>query len=162
MDQYHPQVATAQFVRHNSIPDTYWVTWAPADATCEDTDKSRIALSEHASCSTTGAELGIFQPQGGCIRRSRGLLRTQPDGVHPVVSAWSWHCGCQGAGQDREGPPGETYSAALAWLLRRSPVMLPIPGTSSIARLEENVEAAALELSDAEYLELTGVAQLAS
>jgi pyridoxine 4-dehydrogenase len=51
---------------------------------------------------------------------------------------------------------------ALAWLLRRSPVMLPIPGTSSIAHLEENVEAAALELSDAECLELTGVAQLAS
>lgn len=51
---------------------------------------------------------------------------------------------------------------ALAWLLKRSPVMLPIPGTSSVAHLEENVEAAALELSDAECLELTGVAQLAS
>jgi pyridoxine 4-dehydrogenase len=37
---------------------------------------------------------------------------------------------------------------ALAWLLRRSPVMLPIPGTSSIAHLEENVAAAALTLSD--------------
>lgn len=37
---------------------------------------------------------------------------------------------------------------ALAWLLRRSPVMLPIPGTSSLAHLEENVAAAALELSD--------------
>jgi pyridoxine 4-dehydrogenase len=51
---------------------------------------------------------------------------------------------------------------ALAWLLQRSPVMLPIPGTSSIAHLEENVEAAAFELSDAEYSELTGVARLAS
>lgn len=37
---------------------------------------------------------------------------------------------------------------ALAWLLQRSPVMLPIPGTSSLAHLEENVAAAALELSD--------------
>jgi aryl-alcohol dehydrogenase-like predicted oxidoreductase len=37
---------------------------------------------------------------------------------------------------------------ALAWLLHRSPVMLPIPGTSSIAHLEENVAAAALELTD--------------
>ena len=36
---------------------------------------------------------------------------------------------------------------ALAWLLRRSPVMLPIPGTSSRAHLEENVAAASLELS---------------
>lgn len=37
---------------------------------------------------------------------------------------------------------------ALAWLLRRSPMMLPIPGTSSVAHLEENVAAASLELSD--------------
>jgi pyridoxine 4-dehydrogenase len=47
---------------------------------------------------------------------------------------------------------------ALAWLLKRSPVMLPIPGTSSIAHLEENVQAASLQLSGEEYLELSGVA----
>jgi pyridoxine 4-dehydrogenase len=40
---------------------------------------------------------------------------------------------------------------ALAWLLRRSPVMLPIPGTSSVAHLEENTAAAAIELSDADF-----------
>jgi pyridoxine 4-dehydrogenase len=40
---------------------------------------------------------------------------------------------------------------ALAWLLRRSPVMLPIPGTSSVAHLEDNVAAAAIELSDEEF-----------
>jgi aryl-alcohol dehydrogenase-like predicted oxidoreductase len=40
---------------------------------------------------------------------------------------------------------------ALAWLLRRSPAMLPIPGTSSVAHLEENVAAAGLQLSDAEF-----------
>jgi aryl-alcohol dehydrogenase-like predicted oxidoreductase len=51
---------------------------------------------------------------------------------------------------------------ALAWLVRRSPVMLPIPGTSSIAHLEENVQAASLPLTEEEYLELTGIAQLAS
>src|SRR5947199_1683398 len=51
---------------------------------------------------------------------------------------------------------------ALAWLLKRSPVMLPIPGTSSIAHLEENVQAASLQLADDEYLELTGIAELAS
>ena len=44
---------------------------------------------------------------------------------------------------------------ALAWLLRRSPVIVPIPGTSSIAHLEENVAAATLALSDAQYVELT-------
>jgi pyridoxine 4-dehydrogenase len=52
--------------------------------------------------------------------------------------------------------------AALAWLLKRSPVMLPIPGTSSIAHLEENVQAASLQLTDEEYLELNGVVALAS
>ncbi|MGC5031891.1 aldo/keto reductase [Micromonospora sp. DT229] len=40
---------------------------------------------------------------------------------------------------------------ALAWLLRRSPVMLPIPGTSSVAHLEENVAAAQVTLTDTEY-----------
>src|SRR5207237_103611 len=43
---------------------------------------------------------------------------------------------------------------ALAWLLQRSPVMLPIPGTSSLAHLEENVAAAALELSDEQTRQL--------
>jgi pyridoxine 4-dehydrogenase len=40
---------------------------------------------------------------------------------------------------------------ALAWLLQRSPVMLPIPGTSSVTHLEENVAAAAIELRQADY-----------
>jgi aryl-alcohol dehydrogenase-like predicted oxidoreductase len=44
---------------------------------------------------------------------------------------------------------------ALAWLLKRSPVMLPIPGTSSIAHLEENTAAAAIELTDAEFKALS-------
>jgi aryl-alcohol dehydrogenase-like predicted oxidoreductase len=47
---------------------------------------------------------------------------------------------------------------ALAWLLRRSPVMLPIPGTSRVAHLEENVAAAALRLSDEEFAALEGEA----
>ena len=51
---------------------------------------------------------------------------------------------------------------ALAWLLKRSPVMLPIPGTSSVAHLEENVQAASLQLTEEEYSELTGTAALAS
>ena len=40
---------------------------------------------------------------------------------------------------------------ALAWLLQRSPAMLPIPGTSSIAHFEENLEAASIRLSDQEF-----------
>jgi len=49
---------------------------------------------------------------------------------------------------------------ALAWLLRRSPVMLPIPGTSSIEHLEDNVAAASLRLSEVEYKELSRVPEL--
>jgi aryl-alcohol dehydrogenase-like predicted oxidoreductase len=48
---------------------------------------------------------------------------------------------------------------ALAWLLRRSPVMTPIPGTTSAAHLEENVGAAGLELSDAEFSDLSRTAE---
>ena len=47
---------------------------------------------------------------------------------------------------------------ALAWLLRRSPVMLPIPGTSSVAHLEDNLQAAAIELTDAQFEALSAVA----
>ena len=43
---------------------------------------------------------------------------------------------------------------ALAWLLKRSPVMLPIPGTSKVAHLEENVAAAAIKLSGDDMTEL--------
>jgi pyridoxine 4-dehydrogenase len=48
---------------------------------------------------------------------------------------------------------------ALAWLLKRSAVMLPIPGTSSLEHLEENVETASLRLTDAEYAQLASVAE---
>jgi pyridoxine 4-dehydrogenase len=50
---------------------------------------------------------------------------------------------------------------ALAWLLQRSPVMLPIPGTSSVAHLEENVAAAALKLTPAEWKTIDALADQA-
>jgi pyridoxine 4-dehydrogenase len=46
---------------------------------------------------------------------------------------------------------------SLAWLLHRSPVMLPIPGTSSVAHLEENLKAAEIKLSKAEMQEIEDV-----
>src|ERR1700686_1904701 len=49
---------------------------------------------------------------------------------------------------------------ALAWLLKRSPIMLPIPGTSSIEHLEENVAAASLRLADEDYQTLSRVPEL--
>ncbi len=48
---------------------------------------------------------------------------------------------------------------ALAWLLRRSPVMLPIPGTASVAHLEENVGAAQIELDDDQFDTLSALAE---
>jgi pyridoxine 4-dehydrogenase len=50
---------------------------------------------------------------------------------------------------------------ALAWLLQRSPIMLPIPGTSSVEHLEENIRAASLRLTQEEYHELGAVFELA-
>jgi aryl-alcohol dehydrogenase-like predicted oxidoreductase len=48
---------------------------------------------------------------------------------------------------------------ALAWLLEHSPIMLPIPGTSKVAHLEENLGAVALELAPAEFAELDKIAE---
>jgi aryl-alcohol dehydrogenase-like predicted oxidoreductase len=56
--------------------------------------------------------------------------------------------------RSHDASPGQL---ALAWLLRRSPVMLPIPGTGSVAHLEENCAAAAVELTDEEYDALSAV-----
>lgn len=49
---------------------------------------------------------------------------------------------------------------ALAWLLGRSPIILPIPGTSSLEHLEQNVAAASLRLSEDEYRKLAAVPEL--
>ena len=66
--------------------------------------------------------------------------------------------------EDGHGPLADAAQAlgatpsqvALAWLLRRSPAMLPIPGTSKVAHLEENTAAAALELPDDVFETLAG------
>ncbi|MDB5971223.1 MAG: Aldo-keto reductase [Hydrocarboniphaga sp.] len=55
-----------------------------------------------------------------------------------------------------QATPGQI---ALAWLLKRSPVMLPIPGTSKVAHLRQNVDAARIELSDREFTALSGSAK---
>ncbi|BDI30639.1 oxidoreductase [Capsulimonas corticalis] len=74
------------------------------------------------------------------------------------------------AGGDLVKPGGllDTYSKqhgatvaqlALAWLLKRSPAMLPIPGTSSVAHLEENIGSVSVELSDEEFQALSDLAK---
>jgi aryl-alcohol dehydrogenase-like predicted oxidoreductase len=57
-----------------------------------------------------------------------------------------------GPGKEIAAETGASPSQlALAWLLKRSPVMLPIPGTSSVAHLEDNLGAAELELTDEQF-----------
>ncbi len=54
---------------------------------------------------------------------------------------------------------GATASqVALAWLLQKSPVIVPIPGTGSVAHLEENMGAAGLHLDDATFAEIEAAA----
>src|SRR3979490_2848296 len=67
-----------------------------------------------------------------------------------------------GRGLDRiaEAHHASPTQVALAWLLRRSPIMLPIPGTSSIEHLEQNVAAASLRLAEEEYEKLSRVPEL--
>ena len=61
--------------------------------------------------------------------------------------------------QVKNDHPGVTTSQlALAWLLRRSPVMVPIPGTGSVAHLEENLAAAEVQLTDEEFEALSNAA----
>jgi pyridoxine 4-dehydrogenase len=64
--------------------------------------------------------------------------------------------------QIAEAQHASPTQVALAWLLRRSPMMLPIPGTSSIVHLEQNVAAASLRLGDEDYRKLSGVSALAA
>ena len=80
-------------------------------------------------------------------------LRSAGHRVHPVVpaggrSARRTDGPLQRIADDHDATPSQL---ALAWLLKRSPVMLPIPGTSKVAHLEENVAAAGIELSDDEF-----------
>ncbi len=56
---------------------------------------------------------------------------------------------------EHDATPGQV---ALAWLLARSAVIVPIPGTSSVEHLEENLGAAELELSEEELAQLESAA----
>jgi pyridoxine 4-dehydrogenase len=94
------------------------------------TDRDSEDVLEHCE------ELGIiFIPWWPL---SAGSLAEPGGPVDQIVSA-------------HDATPGEV---ALAWLLARSPVMLPIPGTSSVEHLEENVAAAAVKLSNDEIAQL--------
>jgi pyridoxine 4-dehydrogenase len=72
----------------------------------------------------------------------------------PLGQAKEAHDALKDVAQDLKASP---LQVALAWLLQRSKVILPIPGTSSVKHLEENLAAASLELPQAAYDKLSGV-----
>lgn len=72
----------------------------------------------------------------------------------PLGQAQEAHEAIKKVAEDIEASP---LQVALAWLLKRSKVILPIPGTSSIRHLEENIAAASLKLPQAAYDELSEV-----
>ncbi|MGA7343231.1 MAG: aldo/keto reductase [Terracidiphilus sp.] len=87
-----------------------------------------------------------------CERRGIGFLPWYPiAGGKLLKPDHSW-AALLAAVAARHG--GSVSQLSLAWLLQRSPVMLPIPGTSKIAHLEENVAAAQLNLSAEEWAEV--------
>ena len=75
-----------------------------------------------------------------CEREGLGFLPWFPLGAGSVE-----HDTLEDVGSRHDASP---MQIAIAWLLQKSPAMLPIPGTSSIEHLEENVAAASIELSD--------------
>ena len=67
----------------------------------------------------------------------------------PVATGQLWNSGSIDAiAKAHHATPSQI---ALAWLLKRSPVMLPIPGTSKVVHLEENVASVEIWLSDEEF-----------
>ncbi len=83
-----------------------------------------------------------------CERHNIGFIPWYPLGAGDLAKSGS---ALAKVARGHGATPGQI---ALAWLLKRSPVMLPIPGTSKVAHLEENVAAAAIELSDEDMAEL--------
>ena len=123
-----------------------------------------VAEIEHAK-HHRGRRLGAERVQPGepQVRGSFGRTATQNNAMGFIP----WF---PVAGGDLVKPGGildqaaKTHDAtvaqlALAWLLKRSPVMLPIPGTSSVAHLEENVASAGISLTDEEFEALTKLAK---
>jgi pyridoxine 4-dehydrogenase len=93
---------------------------------------------------------------GWCEKRQIGFLPWYPMSAGKVLKAD--HPSAHGLLQIAKRHGASVAQLLLAWLLHRSPVMLPIPGTSKIAHLEENIAAAGLKLSTEDFLEIEGAA----
>jgi pyridoxine 4-dehydrogenase len=87
-----------------------------------------------------------------CEGRGIGFLPWYPMAGGKLLQAE--HPAASVAAQMAERHGLSVAQIALAWLLHRSPVMLPIPGTSKVAHLEENVKAGVMRITDREWLQL--------
>lgn len=85
-----------------------------------------------------------------CEANGIGFIPWFPLGGGDLIRSSRYQAICQKYG----ATPGQI---ALAWALRRSPVMLPIPGTGKVRHLEENVAAAAIQLSDEDFATLSAL-----
>ncbi|MBJ7337448.1 aldo/keto reductase [Mycolicibacterium sp.] len=85
-----------------------------------------------------------------CEKQGIAFIPWAPLGSGPLVAE---NGPLQSIAADHRATPSEL---AVAWLLKRSPVMLPIPGTSRAAHLEENVGAAKIVLTDDEFTRVSG------
>jgi pyridoxine 4-dehydrogenase len=92
-----------------------------------------------------------------CERRGIGFLPWYPYAGGKLLK--SDHPASQALGQIAARIGATVPQLSLAWLLQRSPVLLPIPGTSKVAHLEENVAAANLNLSEADWTEVESAAK---
>ncbi|TDL05943.1 oxidoreductase [Mycolicibacterium obuense] len=110
-----------------------------------------VSVQNMYNLTTRGAEPLV----DACEARGIAFIPWFPLAAGPLAAA-------DGPLQRIAAEHGSTASQlALAWLLKRSPIMLPIPGTSKVAHLEENVAAGDIELSDDEFetLSKAGAAQ---
>lgn len=87
-----------------------------------------------------------------CEKHGIGFIPWFPLAGGDLVKSTAYQAICQKHG----ATPSQI---ALAWVLKRSPVMLPIPGTGKVKHLEENTAAAAIELSDEDFATLSGLAR---
>ena len=126
-----------RFFAVSSVQNRYNLVDREWDAVVDYCDRERIAF------------IPWYPLQAGEVARAGVRQRLR----HMLGRAPRSHATVASIARRRRATPSQI---ALAWLLRRSPVMLPIPGTSRRDHLEENVAAAAITLSDEEYLALGG------
>ena len=120
---------------------------------------SEVSVAELQQAQREAAIVSVQNRYNMIDRRSEGVLEhCEANGIAfipwaPVEAGRLSNAGALAEIAQRTG--GSPAQIAIAWLLRRSPVMLPIPGTSKVAHLDDNMRAASLEISDAEMQALS-------